>query len=517
MHHVELRRSIKFRFFPFFGCFFGGVFDQRKMVMKVKLEKEKLKTCLTCPICNDLFDRATTISECLHTFCRKCIYDKITEEDLDSCPVCNADLGCAPLEKLRPDHSLQDLRLKLFPENGENSKVETETSEDPLSNSRRKEKSLSSLVAGSDADTTKVSNLDHETVRVHSVSDSVIVGNHGEKVEDVLQVKISPRGLPKHWAGRRKSKPSPEKNDVRLESDMLNEEEPRNKAGNAPKIQSVSMILPDNGQDHRLNYEAVPFEGEMPKKNTIQENEEFPFNLWKPLSCLAEAADKTKFGKSNEPESKPSLDRKPVRDDASDQMTVEPIVPSNSQEDGKSAPSSENDKAKTSVPKQKGRSNGNCSSPPSLRPRKLRKILGIVQKNESVPEVIVTSQEATAVEANDKAEGRNVPVWFSLVASENQGTKAPLPQISSCYLRVKDANLPVSYIQKYLVKKLSLASEAEVEISLRGEPLHSSLRLHSLRDWWVQKAPVSERLSPLVGGSAKDFVMVLSYSRKSLL
>lgn len=35
------------------------------------------------------------------TVCRKCIYDKIMEDELDCCPVCNAKLGCAPLEKLR--------------------------------------------------------------------------------------------------------------------------------------------------------------------------------------------------------------------------------------------------------------------------------------------------------------------------------------------------------------------------------------------------------------------------------
>jgi hypothetical protein len=37
----------------------------------------------------------------LKTVCRKCIYEKITDEELNHCPVCNIDLGCAPLEKLR--------------------------------------------------------------------------------------------------------------------------------------------------------------------------------------------------------------------------------------------------------------------------------------------------------------------------------------------------------------------------------------------------------------------------------
>lgn len=33
--------------------------------------------------------------------CRKCIYNKITDEELENCPVCNIDLGIVPLEKMR--------------------------------------------------------------------------------------------------------------------------------------------------------------------------------------------------------------------------------------------------------------------------------------------------------------------------------------------------------------------------------------------------------------------------------
>jgi len=36
-----------------------------------------------------------------YAVCRKCIYDKITDEELENCPVCNIDLGIVPLEKMR--------------------------------------------------------------------------------------------------------------------------------------------------------------------------------------------------------------------------------------------------------------------------------------------------------------------------------------------------------------------------------------------------------------------------------
>lgn len=37
----------------------------------VKVGRDKLAACMTCPVCNELFTDATTISECLHT-CELC-------------------------------------------------------------------------------------------------------------------------------------------------------------------------------------------------------------------------------------------------------------------------------------------------------------------------------------------------------------------------------------------------------------------------------------------------------------
>lgn len=33
--------------------------------------------------------------------CRKCIYKKLSDEEMECCPICSIDLGCVPLEKLR--------------------------------------------------------------------------------------------------------------------------------------------------------------------------------------------------------------------------------------------------------------------------------------------------------------------------------------------------------------------------------------------------------------------------------
>ncbi|XP_021904227.1 E3 ubiquitin protein ligase DRIP2-like, partial [Carica papaya] len=112
----------------------------------VKVKREELETCMTCSICNKLFKEATTISLCLHTFCRKCIYDKLSGDDeMDCCPICDVELGISPTDKLRPDHNWQDIRAKIFPSKGKRTAApEAMTSASPPA--KRKERSLSSLV-----------------------------------------------------------------------------------------------------------------------------------------------------------------------------------------------------------------------------------------------------------------------------------------------------------------------------------------------------------------------------------
>jgi len=69
--------------------------------------------------------------------------EKINDEDVDCCPVCNIDLGCDPEEKLRPDHNLQDIRNKLFPiKKRKVDSVKAPTTSPP----KKKQRSLSSLV-----------------------------------------------------------------------------------------------------------------------------------------------------------------------------------------------------------------------------------------------------------------------------------------------------------------------------------------------------------------------------------
>lgn len=54
----------------------------------------------------------------------------------------------------------------------------------------------------------------------------------------------------------------------------------------------------------------------------------------------------------------------------------------------------------------------------------------------------------------------------------------------------------------------------QVEITCCGQAVSPALALYNLADIWLQSRE-PQRVQAAVGASAKDFVMVLNYSRKS--
>ncbi|XP_065168180.1 cell surface glycoprotein 1-like [Atheta coriaria] len=69
---------------------------------------------LTCFLCKGYFIDATTIIECLHSFCRGCIVKYL--ESNKYCPVCDVQVHkTKPLLNIRPDKILQDIVYKLVP------------------------------------------------------------------------------------------------------------------------------------------------------------------------------------------------------------------------------------------------------------------------------------------------------------------------------------------------------------------------------------------------------------------
>uniref|UniRef100_T1EJS0 RING-type domain-containing protein n=1 Tax=Helobdella robusta TaxID=6412 RepID=T1EJS0_HELRO len=69
---------------------------------------------LCCVLCSGYLVDATTIIECLHTFCRSCILRYL--ESSDTCPVCDASVHPAdPTMGIKADKTLQALVYKIVP------------------------------------------------------------------------------------------------------------------------------------------------------------------------------------------------------------------------------------------------------------------------------------------------------------------------------------------------------------------------------------------------------------------
>jgi hypothetical protein len=88
-------------------------------------------------------------------------------------------------------------------------------------------------------------------------------------------------------------------------------------------------------------------------------------------------------------------------------------------------------------------------------------VLPIIRRNRAL--------YSSASEGGEIISSCDPGIWFKLQAEEsNQSTstlaRPPLQQITRYYLRVKDENMPVSMVKKYLVQKLRLVEESEVQI-----------------------------------------------------
>lgn len=80
---------------------------------KVKLSD--LKEHISCYLCKGYLIEATTIIECLHTFCKTCIV-KYLNDNNNTCPKCdNVIHQSHPLQYISFDRTMQDIVYKLVP------------------------------------------------------------------------------------------------------------------------------------------------------------------------------------------------------------------------------------------------------------------------------------------------------------------------------------------------------------------------------------------------------------------
>ncbi|KAJ0013964.1 hypothetical protein Pint_20480 [Pistacia integerrima] len=305
------------------------------------------------------------------------------------------------MEFSRADHNLQDIRAKIFPYRRR--KVQAPEVMPSISlPAKRKERSLSSLVVS----TPKV---------------PLQTGLTGKRTKGSARKAAALRGC-----------------------GFVTEDKKEDSAEDRPTRSSSPDSFVKITQNKRQN-DVEMMEGKA--------------DLWTPLNCLVEAANRTKSSKSS------SQGLSLVKSDLQNAPDSELFMPeTKSKVDLPNAPGSE-----VCLPRSKLKEHGQNTkfhddkNGKSLLsgPVKRRRLRAAAKKRDAESSELCAAAKVMLDASGAKHKRRNSPVWFSLVASEDQKDDACLPQISACYLRIKDGKMPVSFIQKYLVKKLDLDSEAE--------------------------------------------------------
>nr|CAB3493952.1 unnamed protein product [Digitaria exilis] len=413
----------------------------------VMVKRDLLARCMTCPLCRRLLRDATTISECLHT-CEP------------PSPSHHFSLLYAFLLPnflgfviFRADHSLQDVRSKLFPFKRKKIKAEEVPSPTSLP-TKRKERSISSLVVN----TPKVKPTGLTGRRTRAVA---------RKAAAAAAAAAALRGL-----GPIIEDP------VKKEIDSCDSHSQTSSLpANSSKAAQTRRQIPSNAEasNHSSNKDT---EGDSKESGDKAE-------LWQPLNCLVEAANRTKSFRSS---------------------SQNPVVKGEQFNGSPSSTYASKTKARENLQKSKIEDDKKDVPMPPVLPK--RRGQGSVRRRREV-QPPADSKPAAAAAQNEK---KFSSIWFSLVASFNQQGDPPLPQIPSHYLRIKDGNVPASSIQKYLMQKLSLPSESEVEIKCCEQAVNPMQPLRNLVELWL-KGRATQATQTMTGSSAKEFVMVLTYGR----
>lgn len=84
--------------------------------MGTSIRLADLNEFIRCPVCQGYLIDATTINECLHTFCKSCIVKHIKNNN-NECPKCNTVIHeRRPLDYITYDRNKQDIVYKLVPQ-----------------------------------------------------------------------------------------------------------------------------------------------------------------------------------------------------------------------------------------------------------------------------------------------------------------------------------------------------------------------------------------------------------------
>ena len=81
----------------------------------VEFHLEPVRPHLICSLCDGYFRDPYTITECLHSFCKSCLFYAFAE-GFRSCPKCEISLSPDPKKKVLPDRTLEEVVNTLFPD-----------------------------------------------------------------------------------------------------------------------------------------------------------------------------------------------------------------------------------------------------------------------------------------------------------------------------------------------------------------------------------------------------------------
>ncbi|XP_022687402.1 polycomb group RING finger protein 3-like isoform X2 [Varroa jacobsoni] len=83
--------------------------------MERRIALRSLTAYLSCRICRGYLIEATTVTECLHTFCKSCLVKHL--EERNTCPQCETLIHQShPLNYIAYDRTMQDVVYRLVPE-----------------------------------------------------------------------------------------------------------------------------------------------------------------------------------------------------------------------------------------------------------------------------------------------------------------------------------------------------------------------------------------------------------------
>eukprot|EP00250_Pteridium_aquilinum_P032816 c470_g1_i1 orf=201-1793(+) len=520
----------------------------------LKASKAPLFTCLKCPLCSNLVHEATTISECLHTFCKDCIYQELGEEESDSCPICNVHLGCSPLEKLRADRQLDDVCAKIFPAKLKKRKViDDDADHDSPAPAKRKERSLSSLGIGvpSSANPGFVKRKTKSVTRRSSIStskDTSTDNDSEDKQSDTVKSEVDTEvergcaqdtGSTDHFT----LEATEEAQVLVKKEDTFDEDQEINEAKLVRKLEQLGSsrkVMPSTGEQSTGHDPSgtgkvkAKFLTENSKASSTGGRKapgEEKYDTQDRKLPVSFAVVRERTGKSVKRRS--ALAK--LAEIAVDQAVKEtepPIFHVPRAPRGRGALESSKIPATVETMNQnlQERSTQSPAAPllHSIPPLPLFKSSSMVDKLPVVRNFSLQEKRPgkDKTSSSSKQKERNAGFWFVLQAADSQIGTSALPQLSARYLRIKDGKLPISVVKKYLMKKLHLNNENEVEITCRGQPVVSNLPLESVRSIWCSNMPSSTSISSMKENHvaeikcrreshscAEDYLMVLTYGQ----